>query len=72
MLEEVGAVGEDGVGEQFEEGHDDEGALVHAGVGDGQSIVVDRAVVDQEDVDVDRPRAPADVSGAAERRPRPG
>ena len=35
-LEEVGAVGEDGVGEQFEEGHEDEGSLVHAGVGHGE------------------------------------
>ncbi len=34
--------------------------------------VIDGEVVDQQDVDVDGPGAPADVPGAAERRPRRG
>ena len=67
-VEEAGVVGEHGVGQQFEEGQQHEGSLVHAGVGDGEAVVGDRQVVEQQDVDVDRSRAPADVSGAAQRR----
>ena len=67
-VEEAGVVGEDRVRDQFEEGHHDESSFVHAGVGDGEAVVVDGQAVDQEDVDVDGSGAPADVSGAAERR----
>ena len=55
--------GQDGVGDQFEEGHEHERSFVHAGVGDGQAVVVDRQVVDQQDVDVDRSAGPSGRRG---------
>ena len=65
-VHEPGPVGEHRVRKEFEEREQDEGSFVHPGMRNGERSVGDGQAVDEEDVDVDGARAPADLAGAAE------
>jgi hypothetical protein len=59
----AGEGGDQGVRRDLGEGGEDEAALVHLGMWDGQGGLVDDAVAPEEDVQVDRAGAPAGLGG---------